>query len=74
MEKKVELKRTSKTMRRREARLNGDYKEYCASIKTPLVTTRFNNITWNENIEYRKKHPTLGCVYATPDIDRKSVV
>ena len=56
MEKRVEPKRTSKSMRRREARLNGDYKEYCASIKTPLVTTRFNTNTWNENIEYRKKH------------------
>lgn len=69
MEKRIEPKRTSKSMRRREARLNGDYKEYCASIKTPLVTTRFNTNTWNENIEYRKKHPTLGCVYATPDIN-----
>ena len=69
MEKKNDPRQSSKARRRREARTNSDYGEYCASIKTPLVTTRFNNTTWNENIEYRKKHPVLGCVYATPDIN-----
>ena len=73
MEKVNKPCKSSKVIRRREMRTNSEYSEYCASIKTPLVTTRFNNITWGENIEYRKKHPVLGCIYATPDINSERI-
>jgi hypothetical protein len=32
-----------------------------------LLTSRFNNKTWEENEKYRGKHPTLNCVYCSPD-------
>jgi len=31
----------------------------------PLVSTRFNNDTWEENSTYRKKHK-INCIYGTP--------
>lgn len=70
----MEPVRSSKYYRRREAKTNSDYSEYCASIKTPIVTTRFNNDTWMENIEYRKTHPMLGCIYATPEMNSDKMV
>lgn len=33
-------------------------------LNTPILTTRFNNHTWNENCEYRMKH-SIGCIYAS---------
>jgi hypothetical protein len=32
-----------------------------------LLTSRFNNETWNENHEYRMRHKTIGCIYCTPE-------
>jgi hypothetical protein len=32
--------------------------------KIPILTTRFNNYTWNENCEYRMKH-NIECIYAS---------
>ncbi len=32
----------------------------------PLVTTRFNNSTWEENVNYRSKNNIKGGVYAVP--------
>lgn len=31
-----------------------------------IATTRFNEKTWKENKEWRKKHEWTGCVYGTP--------
>jgi hypothetical protein len=31
-----------------------------------IVTSRFNNNTWKENIEYRKKNNIEGCIYCSP--------
>ena len=31
-----------------------------------LLTTRFNNSTFQENVEFRNKHPKIGCVYCSP--------
>ena len=31
-----------------------------------LAVTRFNNKTWRENVEYRRKHDYPGCVYGSP--------
>ncbi len=31
-----------------------------------VAVTRFNNNTWQENVNYRKKNELLGCCYGTP--------
>ena len=31
-----------------------------------LLTTRFNNATWNENVEFREKYNYVGCIYNSP--------
>ena len=32
-----------------------------------LASTRFNDETWNENIEYRRTNELQGCIYGTPN-------
>ena len=34
--------------------------------KFVIATTRFNDETWEENKEWRKRHDWKGCVYGTP--------
>lgn len=36
------------------------------SMKVVLMTSRFNDTTWSENVEYRKYNPKVGCVYCSP--------
>jgi hypothetical protein len=48
-------------------------KEFKKSFRHFLLTSRFNNETWKENIEYRKKHPNIGCVYCSPDPISKDI-
>ena len=31
-----------------------------------LLTTRFNNDTWNENVAFREKYKYIGCIYNSP--------
>jgi hypothetical protein len=31
-----------------------------------IVSTRFDENTWNQNISYRKKHGDIGCIYGSP--------
>ena len=57
----------SKKRRRAELRENPEFRDYVADMKQHIVTTRFNNITWNENEDYIKKNPTFGCIYGTPE-------
>jgi hypothetical protein len=42
-------------------------REYRKQLRNFLLTTRFNNSTWNENVQYRKTHPKIGCIYCCPD-------
>jgi hypothetical protein len=41
--------------------------EYRKNFKTYLMTSRFNNNTWQENQQFRKSHPNFGCIYCSPD-------
>jgi hypothetical protein len=41
-------------------------KLYKRNLKNFILTSRFNNHTWNENANYRKKNRKLGCVYCAP--------
>lgn len=40
--------------------------EYKKSLKQNIMTSRFNNLTYNENKAYREKNPHIGCAYCTP--------
>jgi hypothetical protein len=31
-----------------------------------IVTSRFTNETWNENVNYREKNTMTGCIYGSP--------
>jgi hypothetical protein len=33
---------------------------------TSIVTSRFNNSTWEENCSFREKHNCTGCIYGSP--------
>jgi hypothetical protein len=37
-----------------------------ASNMFTIVSTRFTNITWEENIQYRFTHGIKGCIYGSP--------
>lgn len=39
-----------------------------------LVSTRFNDFTWNENVEYRRKHKLGGCIYGSPQLMQSKIV
>lgn len=36
------------------------------SLKHSIATTRFNNVTWDENCKMREKNTAAKCIYATP--------
>lgn len=35
-------------------------------MKYFIMTSRFNNKTWQENCHYRKMYPKFGCIYCSP--------
>lgn len=37
------------------------------NYKHVLMTTRFNNKTWQENVDYRERHTKIGCIYGSPE-------
>ena len=41
--------------------------EYKKQLRNYLMTSRFNDATWNENTQYRKQNPSVGCIYCCPD-------
>jgi hypothetical protein len=40
--------------------------QYIAKLDKFVMTTRFNNNTWNENRQYREQYPRFGCIYCSP--------
>jgi hypothetical protein len=42
--------------------------EYKKNMRKFIMTSRFNNITWNENSQYRNQDKTsnIGCIYCAP--------
>ena len=43
---------------------------YSFLFKNKMITiasTRFNNDTWNENMDYRRTNELQGCIYGTPN-------
>ena len=42
-------------------------KRYREQLTKFILTTRFNNETWEQNVEYRKQKQLKGCIYSSPD-------
>jgi len=38
-----------------------------------IMTSRFNEETWEQNKEFRKRHPEYGCAYGCPDPVSKDI-
>jgi hypothetical protein len=66
---------SSKRQRRMQYRLQGGLATYRQELTQFLVTTRFSQDTWQENMNYREKHglPSSTCIYATPEMISKQV-
>lgn len=47
-------------------RQNQVLNEYKKSLKHNIMTSRFNNDTFQENKHFREKNPHIGCVYCAP--------
>ena len=45
---------------------NANINEYRKQMRHYIMTSRFNNSTWNENEEFRKNQPKIGCIYCSP--------
>lgn len=47
--------------------------DYKNQLRNFILTSRFNESTWNENKEYRKTHSQISCVYCSPDPISQSI-
>lgn len=45
---------------------NRQLNTYRQSLRVVLMTSRFNNDTWVENMQYRLLSPNVGCIYCSP--------
>ena len=50
-----------------------DFNEFKRNIKHHLLTTRFSDETWKENVKYRTEKKHSGCVYCAPDPINKNI-
>ena len=53
--------------------LKKNIKQYTASMKHFIMTSRFNDDTISENKAYRNDNPKIGCIYCTPQTISKKV-
>jgi hypothetical protein len=60
-----------KQLRKQEE--NHNIREYQKTIRTHLLTSRFNNHTKEENEKYRRKKWPNGCVYCSPDLINQKI-
>ena len=47
--------------------------DYKKNLRNFLLTSRFNDATWNENTYYRSMHPGINCIYCSPSQITESV-
>jgi hypothetical protein len=43
-------------------------KVFIQNMKKFIITSRFSNETWNENMAFRLKNKKVGCVYCSPEM------
>jgi len=55
---------------RLEKKLINDFRNHS---KYFLTTSRFDNHTWQENQNYKKKNPKIKCIYCTPEPITKAI-
>jgi len=55
---------------RLEKKLINDFRSHS---KYFLTTSRFDNHTWQENQNYKKKNPKIKCIYCTPEPITKAI-
>lgn len=48
-------------------------RNYMSSLKYVLMTSRFDEKTWEQNGHYRKNHPKVGCIYGSPSLVTKDI-
>jgi hypothetical protein len=64
--KSTEHKISSKQQRRNQYKLNNSLRKYQHNQITYIMTTRFNENTWEENESFRRINPQYGCIYPSP--------
>ena len=60
------MEKLHREKQREKKELTRKMRVYQKTLRHTIGTTRFNNFTWNENCEIRKKNPSAKCIYATP--------
>jgi hypothetical protein len=56
-------------------RIKREKRDFLKNMRNFIVTTRFNNETWNENIHFRKRNKLeKGCVYCSPEPIGKKMI
>jgi hypothetical protein len=49
-------------------------KDVILNKRYTIITSRFNNFTWNENREFTEKKKSIGCVYCAPTVISQKVI
>jgi len=49
------------------------FRSFQKSMTKFVCTTRFNNITWEENRKYTKDHKVAHCIYGSPYLLKKNI-
>ncbi len=49
-------------------------KDYCKSLKHHLLTTRFSDDTWLQNIQFRESNKSVACIYSSPTSVSKHII
>ena len=47
--------------------LRANINDYRRQLRHFIMTSRFNNTTWNENVQFREKQQKIGCIYCSPN-------
>lgn len=66
---------TIKSSKDRENAIANKYSliEYRKNMRKFIMTSRFNNSTWNENVKYRDNISSAGCIYCSPVVIGKQI-
>ena len=56
---------TIRQKRRLVYRIDGNLREFQNNMKSHITTTRFNDVTWEENRQYAERNSNIGCIYGT---------
>jgi hypothetical protein len=60
------------TMNEKMVRQN--LRNFRAQMKHVLMTSRFNNETFEENAEFRETHANIGCIYCSPQTISREIM